>query len=171
MQPRLELWLGPAWSRLPFAEAAKEVGPECLPATTPVCLCTITSWTWHSACGNMATCLRLHKALQFSLCPPAEPGHLSCCVCCRHVWISPAARMPAALPSCPQHPLWYTIDLAYFHGEQRMGDVFHYVYLYIWDLCVWTLVKKFVLSRKHQKWVKTVLHNSFRYIIFFDVLN
>lgn len=80
--------------------------------------------------GNMAMCLCLHKALQFSLCPPAEPGHLSCCVCCRHVWISPAASMPAAMPSCPQHPLWYTIDLSYFHGAQCVLGTFFITYCF-----------------------------------------
>lgn len=58
----------------------------------------------------MPVCLRLHNPSLVSVCPPAEPGHLSCCVCCTHVWICLAAHMPAALPPCQQYqPEYYGI--------------------------------------------------------------
>lgn len=83
----------------PSPHTKKELRPLlCLPAAPVTVLssyiCLHCFWF---------TCLRLHKPLLVSLGPPAEPGHLSCCVCCTHVWICLTAHMPAALPPCQQY--------------------------------------------------------------------
>lgn len=127
----------------------------CLPAMMWTRLSTMSPFT-RIPCGNMPVCLYLHKALQLSLCPPAESGYLSCCVCCTHVWICLAAHMPAALSSCQQYLLWHTIDLPYFHGTQplhctnvSLDRFFAVTCTIIQDLCYWI-----VLSIKQQKFVK-----------------